>query len=199
MLERLLGGRGGGLEQPSRPLTRIEQRLSRLLCGKLLAVLAETWGQGPELKLDITEVEHNPLLLQVVRPGEPTLVLAFDLAQGLRPGRFHLALPLKPFEALLPRLLRSATPGNVCDRNSEREREQILSRIGGSQVSVAAELDGVPIRLQDLLTLRPGDVIDTRIHRGAEVSVRVGPDRVLRGTVGHQDGRRVVKITRSEG
>lgn len=199
MIERILGGKGDCLRQPVRPLTRIEQKLAASLAEKVLGSLVEVWAQGPDFRLDIAEAEHNPLLLQIVGPSEPTLVLGFEIALGIRTGSLHLALPLKPFEECIARLIQAAMPGGREERNTEGERDRILRRISGSGVTLVAELPPVPIRLQDLVTLRPGDMIDTQVHRGTDVPVSVEGHRIFRGQTGSQDGRRVVKIVRAEG
>jgi flagellar motor switch protein FliM len=199
MIERILGGSGALSSQPVRPLTRIEQSLAEGIAEKLLTVLAETWGSQPELRLDLAETEHNPLLMQIVGPSEPTVVFTFEVSLGVRTGCIHLALPLKPFDPLLHRLARHAEPGRERGGNTARERERILSKVSGTELTLAAELPAVPIRLQDLLTLRPGDIIDTQISQRSEVALLVEGRTLFRGQPATQDGRRVVRITRSEG
>jgi flagellar motor switch protein FliM len=59
-------------------------------------------------------------------------------------------------------------------------------------------MDSIPLRLQDLLTLRPGDMIDTQISQGSEVQVLLDGHKLFRAVAASQEGRRVVKITRVE-
>lgn len=199
MIERLLGGSGDVPTRPVRPLTRIEQSLAEGIAEKLLAVLSEAWGSQPELRLDLAETEHNPLLMQVVGPAEPTVVFTFEVNLGVRTGQIHLALPLEPFEPLLHRLARHTEPGGQSDGNTDRERERILTKVSGAELTLQAELPAVPIRLQDLLTLQPGDIIDTQISHRSEVALLLEGRALFRGQPATQEGRRVVRITRNEG
>lgn len=197
MVERLLGGRGDGAGIARRPPTRVERPLVDAIARRALSVLAETWAQGPGFRLDLAESEHNPLLVQIVGPSDPTLVLEFEVSFGVRAEPLHLAMPLGPFQAIIAKLVRTA-PGNDSERGPSEERERALRRISESSVSVSAELPAVPISLKDLLSLRPGDLIDTQIPRGSEAHVVVEGRRLFRGLPGSQDGRRVVRITRLE-
>lgn len=196
MVERVLGGKGDGPALVRRPPTRIEQSVADTIARKVVAVLAETWAQGPGFRLDLAESEHNPLLVQIVGPSDPTLVLAFEVSMALRADSFHLALPLAPFQALISKLLCAGTPGSSLERGGLGGREQTLEQLSSSPVSLRAEFPSVPIALKDLLSLRPGDIIDTQIPRGSEAYVAVEGRRLFRGLVGSRDGRRVLRITR---
>jgi len=192
-LERLLGGKGDSFSVPARPLTRIEQGLARTLVEAILSALKETWGGG-DLRLDIAETEHNPLLMQVVGPSEPSIVLAFEIALGARAGRLHVCLPLRSFEPLVSRLAFEGTGGDAAESTPE-ERGKILRRLAESEVRVTAELPPVPIALADLMALRPGDVIDTRMHRDAELVLAVEGRPRFRARAAARQGRRAAKIT----
>jgi flagellar motor switch protein FliM len=196
MIERLLGGKGDGLSQPLRPLTRIEQKLAEIVASKLLDTLAECWSLGSDLRFDLAEAEHNPLLMQVVGPAEPTLVLGFEVHLGIRSGAFRLALPLRPLDALIARLVDAMAPGPTRSHGTAGEREQLLRQLAPTEVTLSAELVAVPISLHDIVTLRPGDVIDTQIHRGAEVHVLLEGRKLFQGLPALQEGRRAVEITR---
>jgi flagellar motor switch protein FliM len=207
MIERLLGGKGEGALAPPRPLTRIEQGLARSIAQRFLAVLGEAWSAVPDLRFDTAETEHNPLLMQIVGPGEISAILTFHVGLGTRAGTFQLCLPLKHFEPLLAQV--AGFPGSsggdpagagpaaaLSGRAGTGEREKILRRVSACEVSLSAELASIPIALSDILALRPGDVIDTELSRGAEVSVLVDGRRILRGLAALHQGRRAVKVTR---
>jgi flagellar motor switch protein FliM len=198
MIERLLGGRGDKDTQPARPLTRIEQSVAGTIAERFLDALQDAWSAATDLQFDIAETEHNPLLMQIVAPSEPSIVLAFSMAAGARRGAFHLCIPAKPFEPVLGRLTRAVNPGLGSGPASPREREGLLRRLAATEVTISAELASVPIALADLLALRAGDVIDTQLGRGSEVALLVDGKRVFRGLGAVREGRRAVRVTRAE-
>ena len=192
-LERLLGGKGDSFTVPARPLTRIEQSLARTLVEVILGALRETWGGG-DLRLDIADTEHNPLLMQVVGPSEASIVLAFEVALGARAGRLQLCLPLRSFEPLVSRLAFGRAQGDDAESTPE-ERATILRRLAETGVRITADLPPVPIALADLVALRPGDVIDTRTHRDAELVLAVEGRPRFRARAAASQGRRAARIT----
>lgn len=198
MMERLLGGKGDEVHLPSRPLSRIEQSLADSIARKLLEELREAWGQDAGLRLDLAECEHNPLLMQIVGPGEPTLVLTFQTTLGLRTSALHLGLPLKPFEEVISRIEKAGGPRAHDGSGVVLEREKILQRISSTQLTVSAELPSIPLQIEDILLVRPGDVVDTQIPRGSEILVMVEGKKVFRGVPVIHEGRRAVKLTRCE-
>ena len=195
-LERLLGGKGDSFSVPARPLTRIEQGLARTLVEIILAALQETWGGG-DLRLDIADTEHNPLLMQVVGPSEASIVLTFEVALAARAGRLQLCLPLRSFEPLVSRLAFGGTSGDTAESTPE-ERGRILKRLAETGVRITAELPAVPFALADLVALRPGDVIDTRTHRDADLVLAVEGRPRFRARAAARQGRRAVKIADAE-
>jgi flagellar motor switch protein FliM len=136
--------------------------------------------------------------MQIVGPTEPSVILSFQVSVGTKTGSLHLGFPSKPFDPLLAKLARASSPGPQTERNSEEERQRILKRLASTQLTVSAELASVPILLQDVLALRPGDIIDTQLGRTSEVSLLFEGRRLFRGLAASHAGRRAVKLTEME-
>ncbi len=215
LITRLLGGKEETPPAPTRPLTRIEQELAKTIAGHVLRALEPAWlpaisptqQQDPSpgerctaTQLDLAEIEHNPLLMQIIGPAEPAVVLQFQVSLGqtsLIQSPFHICLPSKPFETVLAQLTRSAIPGSSSERNTPEERERILARVDDTSLEVTVELASVPITLPDALSLRPGDVLELGQDRGGEVAVMVDGRRAFRGQPSMSNGRRAVRITKT--
>jgi flagellar motor switch protein FliM len=199
LMERLLGGKGEGGPPPARALTRIEQGLARSIAQRFLAILAQAWPAVPDIRFDTAETEHNPLLMQIVGPDEVSAILTFHVTLGARAGAFQLCLPLRHFEPILSRIagFPAGSPAGTLPAGAG-DRERILRRVSGCEVSLSAELASIPIALSDILALRPGDIIDTQLSRGSEVALLVGGRRAFRGLAATHKGRRAVKVTRVE-
>lgn len=222
LVERLLGGKGEVSSIPTRPLTRVEQDLGRIVAGHVLRTLTESWASPPPAqdpgapgaappeegavttRLDLAEVEHNPLLMQIVGPSEPAVVLSFRAGffglPGAQQGHIHIGLPSRSFEPLLARLARAACPqGGAGERSSPEEREQILSRVEATPLEVTAQLARVPIALPDVLALRPGDVLDLETPTSSEIQVLVDGKTAFQGQLLSREGRRALRFTRAVG
>jgi flagellar motor switch protein FliM len=210
MLVRLVGGPDDGASQPAssptlslqpvRPFTRIEQALVGSITSRVLDALRETWAPRlPDVRFDVAESEHNPLLMQVVGPSEPSVVLACEVSVGQNAGRTHISLPARSFKGVLDILTRSGVrSGSQAGGNTETERQRIRDHLSQAEITMVAEFDPLPLELSDVLALRPGDIIDTEIRRGAEVSVLVEGKRLFRGVPVSLDGRRAIQLRGDE-
>ena len=127
MIERLLGGKGEDPSTNSRPLTKIEQSLASSILSRLLEDLREAWAACPGLRFDCAETEHNPLLMQIVGPTEPSVIFCFQVSVGAKTGALHLAFPSKLFAAL-SRSVVCSYPGEARSightRPSSREKQR---------------------------------------------------------------------------
>lgn len=65
----------------------------------------------------------------------------------------------------------------------------------GSGVSVRLELGHVTLAVKDWLALRPGDVLETDVPVGEQVTLRVGERSVAQGSLVDVDGKLGVRIT----
>ncbi len=204
ILDRLLGGADDDGTFPIRPFTRIEAPLVNRVFQRLLDDLAATWStgetgpserSGTHIRFDVRESEHNPMLMQVFGPSEPTVVIEFQLTLGARSGPLHVCLPTKPFESIFGRLVESSTLCRKSLKGEDERREAISKRLEPSDLTLAAEFAIVPIALEDLLRLSPGDIIDTELSRTSEIAVRIDGQEVFRGQVVAQRGRRALRIT----
>ena len=206
ILDRLLGSAEDDSPFPIRPFTSIEASLVNRVFQRLLDDLAASWSTGeadetagerttPHFRFDIRESEHNPMLMQVFGPSEPTVVIQFQLTLDSSSGPLHVCLPTKPFEAMIAALVESST---LCPKSltgKDERREAIRKRLEACDLTLAAELAPVPIALEDLVRLRPGDIIDTELRRTSDISVRIEGQDVFRGQVVTHEGRRAMRVT----
>jgi len=200
LLDRLLGGSGDDARLPARPLTRLEQTLLGLLADRAVAALEEAWFGDDERRFDLAEFEHNPVLMQTVGPSEPSVVIGFELRLGRSTGRVHVALPLRPLNGLLTRILDARSveenaASNPSGPQAPLERDRLLGRLSQTNITLRADLVTLPIQLQDILTLKPGDVIDTELPRTAEIKVHLDGETTFHATAGTHNGRRAVRLT----
>lgn len=194
LIDRLVGGAGEDSAYPLRPLTHLEQPLARFVLTRLLEELRQAWGGLPHAHFEVGESEHNPLLMQVFDAKDTVIVLSLQLTLGQSGGTFQLCLPTIAFHETLVALADSTTlrprESSICAMD---RRANLLEQLGQTNVTLHADLGSLPIRLQDLATLQPGDIIDTQISRQAEINVRLDGRAVFRGRAVQRAGRRAIE------
>src|SRR5580692_10824397 len=125
IVDRLLGGgKSAKYTIPSRPLTEIELRLIERIIERAIEGLEKTWASVCELKLQVTQVESNPQLVQIVPPNEVIVLVSFELSMGEMRGIMNLCIPFNTIEPLTGKL--SANTWSTYTQK-QPDRRQVLN------------------------------------------------------------------------
>ncbi|HUS93351.1 MAG TPA: flagellar motor switch protein FliM [Phycisphaerae bacterium] len=170
LIERLLGGAGGGSRE-LRPLTATERRVLHRVAEAVAKGLAAAWpgGQKPRLRAEHTCVPS-------AAGDGVVLVATFELALGDFVGTMRLCAPAGAFG------------GTILSEPPRRAADVPLE--------ISAGLEGVMVDEADLAGLAEGDLIDTDVAADGEIVVRIGGIPKFAARLGLADRRRVLTITR---
>ena len=196
ILDRLLGGSNSELFIPQRPLTVIEQRLVGRITDRALASLTEAWADLVEVEFKIAEVESNPHLVQIVAPNEIVIVVGFELKLGGRAGTLSLCVPFKMIEPVMGKLVTRGWLAYQRQSAPDDRAQEIARGLGATPVQVDAYLAETTITVRELLTLQPGDILQTPKPTTGEVILQVHGENQFAGTIGRHKDNMAVKITR---
>lgn len=196
IIDRLLGGSNSELCVPQRPLTMIEQRLVGCITERALTSLTEAWTELVEVKFKITEVESNPHLVQIVAPNEVVVVLGFEIKMSGRAGTMSLCIPFNVIEPVMAKLLSQGWLAYQRRAAVEDKSGEIARALGATYVDVVAYLAETTITVGELLSLQPGDIIQTTKPFNGEIILQVKGENKFAGKIGRHKDDLAVKITR---
>jgi flagellar motor switch protein FliM len=188
-IELLLGG-DTTAKPRDRRLTDIDWALGRHFIERTLAQLSAVWMDFTDLELGLSALETLMDTAQMAPVSEPTLSLTMEAR--LEQSSFTLAL-LLPWAAIAP----------VADRFVSRDEfghaeghdaESLNRAVGRVDMLVRAEVAAVELPIEQVLTLRPGDVL--RLDARSEEGVTVFADHVPvhRAQPGRSGSRRAVQV-----
>jgi flagellar motor switch protein FliM len=201
IIDRLLGGSNADLFIPQRPLTQIEQRLVQRITDRATHHLSEAWSNLTPLTFSVQDFESNPQLVQIVPPNETVVVVGFDLKMGNRTGTMSLCIPYNVIEPIMG-LLAAQNWFSYQRKGATEDFVRKLTRnVNSAAVEMRAFLARTTIRMSDLLSLRPGDIITTERPCDSEAFVQVEGKLKFLGRVGQLRGNRalcVTKVTRDQ-
>lgn len=190
MLERMLGGEGGGAAI-ERALTDIEQNVVDSVVKLLLDSLADIWRPVLGVAFAIRGRETRPQMLQVASPNDTVVMLAFDMRIGESRGMLNLCLPAAivektdtHFAGALDRHRREPTG---------RERSWLIENLARVPMPVSAVLE-TRCTTRDVIELRPGDVVSLGVPASRPLDLRVGQTLKFRGQPAVQGGRASVMV-----
>jgi len=156
-IDFLLGGKGKGI--PERSLTEIELGLMRSLLDRALAELAYAFHSVVEIDPSVVRYESNPQFAQIAAPSDMMIVVTFNLKIENEEGQATLCFPFSTLQPVLEDLtgnLAQVLPAGVEPAHETAKLEQALLDV---PVEFRAEFPSVPLEADDILALRPGDVI----------------------------------------
>jgi flagellar motor switch protein FliM len=195
IIDRLLGGSNADLFIPQRPLTQIEQRLVQRITDRVMQHLSEAWSNLTRVKFTVEEFESNPQLVQIVPPNETVVVIGFELKMGNRAGTMSLCIPYNVIEPVMG-LLAAQNWFSYQRKGSQEDHLRKLTRtVQTAPLEARALLAQTTIKMNDLLSLQPGDLITTDHPISGDVIIQVEGKSKFVGKLGQFRGSKAIQIT----
>ncbi len=159
ILEMLLGGTGKPTgTKITRETTEIEQSILEAVYRIILHDLKDSWRQVTNISFSIESHETEPSLLQFLAPNEAVVAISLEIRIGESAGMMNIGIP-----SIIIKMLRQKFDEGWSNRRSaasEDERARVLRLIRPAKINIDARLEGPTLRLQDLLDLKVGDVVE---------------------------------------
>lgn len=173
ILDRLFGGMGKSLEK-LRVLSEIEESVIRRIILRILDYLKEAWLQVIELNPKLELIESNPQFTQVVPPGEMVLLVTLELKIGDTEGIMNLCIPYLVLEPIVGKLTTQSWFSPIRKEISSENLISIETKLKRAMVPISIEVGKSNIRLSELLSVRPGDVIPLDKKKDELMDMKVG-------------------------
>lgn len=197
IIDRLLGGSKSDMFIPQRPLTAIEWRLMRRLINRALEHLSEVWKNLVDAKFQIVETESNPQLVHIVAPTEVVVFITFEIKMSQCAGTMSICIPFNTIESVLSKLTTQSWFGYRAKGATDLEKERIHRNLRKSKVGLTVHLGRATISVNDLRTLRPGDLIQVDKQANGELIMQIEGRNKYACIPGQLRGRRAVRIVRA--
>ncbi len=197
IVDRLLGGTNSDMFIPQRPLTAIEERLASRIIDRALENLAEVWSDLVDVKFRVTDCESNPHLVQIVAPNEIVVVIGFEIKMGARAGTMSLCIPFNVIEPVIGKLATQTWVAYSRPDTDQDQMRRVRMGLRRAEIGLRAYLGETRIKIRDLLSLAPGDIIKLDKLLESELVLQVGGRSKYVGRLGRLRGNRAVQITRS--
>jgi flagellar motor switch protein FliM len=195
MIDRLLGGVGTQTYR-LRELTDIELSLSRTVVTRLLDELSTSWNELVGVDFTLRQTEMNPQFAQVAPPTELSVLLSFQIRIHESSGVMALCLPYRSIESVAPSLTTQSY------FSGQRSADPSFSLAGGVEdvdIEMRAEVGAIDLRIEDVLALRPGDIVRLGVPAEDGVRLLAGPHEVYRAFPGEFQRQLAVQVTERTG
>jgi len=171
ILEMLLGGTGKTTFNVQRDITEIEQKLLEGLLRIVLQDLREAWKVVAAIEFAVVAMETEPQLLHVLAPHEAVVAVAVEVRIGDTVGMMNIAMP-----SIVIKMMRQKFDQQWSLRKTqanEAEQARILRFLRDASLGIEACLTGPTLTVQDLLTLREGQLLsfDHPVERAVDLEI----------------------------
>jgi flagellar motor switch protein FliM len=196
IVDVLLGGRRGtaAMRIEGRPYTTIERTLVERLIQVVLADLSVSFDPLCPVTFRFERLEVNPRFATISRLSNAAVLARLRVDMEDRGGRVELLLPYATLEPVRELLLQQFM-GEKFGRDSIWETH-LAEELWNTDIDLDVVLDEQPMRLADVMDLKPGSRIMLNSHAGAPVQLRCGAIPLFEGRVGRRKNRLAVRIDR---
>lgn len=198
IVDRLLGGgKDVHYSIPRRALTEIELRLVSRIMDLAMRGLEHAWSNVCNLKLQVSQVESNPQLVQIVPPNEVIVLVSFEITMGEVRGVMNLCIPFNTIEPLAGTLASETWSAYTRKAADPRQKLNLETGISGASVEMVANLARTRLTAGEVSNLAVGDVIMTEKDQNEELEICIEDRPLFTARPGQLKGHKAVRIERT--
>jgi flagellar motor switch protein FliM len=189
VVDNFFGGTGRQQTNEGREFAPTEMRVIQMLLKQAFSDIREAWAPVASIDIEHVKSEVNPSFAQIAAPAEPVVVCGFQLALDGGGGDMHIVLPLAMLEPLKD-VLEATVPGSVAVHD-DRWMASIKEDIQDAEIELTTHLGQASVRVSQLVSMKPGDVIPCDFSGKATVLAEGVP--LFRGSFGVSRGQQCVR------
>ena len=185
-IDHMLGGPGG--PQPERPLTDVEMPLLRGLLERMLGELRYGFETLVDISPKVRDVEYNAQFLRAHQPGDAVVIASFEMKIGTEECVASICLP---FSTILPVLEKQETIELTAAERMVRDTSlrNLTAGLSAAPIDVAVRFQPIRMRTDDIVDLRPGDVVPLAHATSVPLEVTVNETVFAHAVPGNQGAR----------
>jgi flagellar motor switch protein FliM len=193
VVDTLFGGHGRFHTRiEGREFTATEMRIIQRMLNIVFEEYTKAWEPVIPLTFEHVRSEMNTQFANIATPTEVVVVSSFSVDLGNGGGDFHVCMPYAMLEPVRD-LIYSGLPADRSDGDS-RWMSLLSAQIYNADIELKATLAHTTVTVQQLLTLRPGDVIALDLPDVVRAEVDGLP--VLECRYGVMNGQYALKVER---
>jgi flagellar motor switch protein FliM len=189
-LEALLGAAPDHAPKDRR-LTEIDWALSRRLFGTMLSQLSLIWHDVANVELALGVLEGTTENAQVAPFSEPTLSLTIEARIARTSSTLSL---LVPYCAIAPVAAAFSQRDGAGPSGSEDAADAVDAALRAVEITMRAEVADTQMAVEDVLALKPGDVVRLDGHAASGITLFADQVPVHRARPGRNGLKRAAQV-----
>jgi len=194
LIERILGGKGNGIEK-IRGFTEIEIAILMRIISQMLTFMREPWENVAQIRPTLDRIETNAQFAQIMNPTEMIALVTFQTKVGEVEGLMNLCIPHMVVEPVMSKLSTKIWFSMIEKGTTEETKKSLQIKVEDTRVPLIAILGRTELMVSDFLQLQTGDVLSLRTPVDGEMEVMVGDLHKFNAKPGVKNKKTAVKIT----
>lgn len=195
LIERMLGGKGGGRMKKVRGFTEIEIAILMRTISQMLTYMREPWENVVEVKPSLNAIETNAQFVQIVNPTEMVALATFQAKIGEVEGLMNFCIPHMVLEPVMDKLSTKIWFSMIEKGADEETQKAIESKVAETEVPLIAVLGKATLLVSEFLELQAGDVLQLDTAVDGDIQVMVGSLHKFNGKPGVRNKKAAIKVT----
>ncbi len=191
LVDNFFGGDGRFYTRiEGRDFTPMELRVIQNLLNTAFADMEKAWEPVMQLKFEFINSEVNPQFANIVSPTEIVVINDFHVDLDGGGGNLHVTLPYSMIEPIREHL----DTGLQSDRSGVDQRwlHALQEEVQAAEVEISSMLTEATMSVEELLKVRPGDIIPVNLADLVVLNVEDVP--LFRGKFGTLNGQNAIRI-----
>jgi flagellar motor switch protein FliM len=190
VVDNFFGGKGRDSKIEGRDFTAAEARIIQMLLQATYTDLKDAWSSVMDISIEFQAAEINPQFANIVSQSEIVVVSTFAIELDGSSGELHVTIPYSALEPL--REILDASAQGERPENDGRWAVALREEIEECDVDLTTVFGRGSMTLEDLINLKPGDVVPCDFQGGVTVYAEDVP--ILRGGFGVSRGQMAVQV-----
>ncbi|MCS6777164.1 MAG: flagellar motor switch protein FliM [Chloroherpetonaceae bacterium] len=195
MIDRLLGG-PGSMEKKSNALTDIEKALAESIINRALKDFRAAWEGIAQFTPKREIMETQSQFVQIVPPNDVVVSILFEVKLGELRGAMSFCIPYLVLKPITDKLSAQRWFNTSVKKSTGKYAPLLARRLEKTGVTCVVRLGSASISVQQLLQLKPGDVIALNRQQNEEVEILIGRNVKFYGRPGIRGKKLAVYISR---
>lgn len=195
MIDRMLGGRGT-YQDTDRDFTEIEINVMRGIVERFTSLMSQAWDGYVDTNPKLESIETNSRVISAADADETMIIVAMEVTVNDSKSIVSFCMSaitmdqiMKKFSAKFSSGKRAGSPTKETER-----KENLMSTLSQSELTVTAVLDDTMLTLRDVLNLQVNDIIPLNQPITDNVQLKVGSTCWFDGKLGTLNGKKAFRI-----
>jgi flagellar motor switch protein FliM len=195
MIDRLLGG-PGSMDKKSGALTDIEKALTESIINRALKDFHTAWEGIAQFTPKREVMETQSQFVQIVPPNDVVVSILFEIKVGELRGAMSICIPYLLLKPITSKLSAQRWFSSNLKKNTGKYAGVLARRLEKTHVTCAVRLGAASLSVDELLSLKVGDVVTLNRQQHEEVEMLIGKSVKFFGRPGILGKKLAVYVSR---